>query len=139
MRNLRNLDSLNFEYYSSYVIVGEDLQKLRLAKKMMMEYDMTAITNIIMLEPMIISDIDNHIEIYEGFYENITNREKKDEIEYGINYTNKIVVRRMIANNKSNVPMNDLKKILKVVNDNYFLILAKWRNYFEGQELKFYC
>ena len=37
------------------------------------------------------------------------------------------------------IPMNDLKKILKVVNDNYFLILAKWRNYFEGQELKFYC
>ena len=35
--------------------------------------------------------------------------------------------------------MNDLKKILKVVNDNYFLILAKWKNYFEGQELKFYC
>ena len=96
MRNLRNLDSLNFEYYSSYVIVGEDLQKLRLAKKMMMEYDITAITNIIMLEPMIISDIDNHIEIYEGFYENITNREKKDEIEYGINYTNKIVVARIL-------------------------------------------
>lgn len=110
MRNLRNLDSLNFEYYSSYVIVGEDLQKLRLAKKMMMEYDITAITNIIMLEPMIISDIDNHIEIYERFYENITNREKKDEIEYGINYTNKIVVRRMIANNKSNA------EILKYVN-----------------------
>ena len=45
----------------------------------------------------------------------------------------------IVANNKSNVPMNDLKKILKGVNDNYFLILAKWRNYFEGQELKFYC
>ena len=45
----------------------------------------------------------------------------------------------IVANNKSNVPMNDLKKILMVVNDNYFLILAKWRNYFEGQELKFYC
>lgn len=25
----------------------------------------------------------------------------------------------IVANNKSNVPMNDLKKILKVVNDNY--------------------
>ena len=45
----------------------------------------------------------------------------------------------IVANNKSNIPMNDLKKILKVVNDNYFLILAKWKNYFEGQELKFYC
>lgn len=45
----------------------------------------------------------------------------------------------IVANNKSNIPMNDLKKILKVVNDNYFLILIKWKNYFEGQELKFYC
>ena len=45
----------------------------------------------------------------------------------------------IVANNKSNIPMNDLKKILKVINDNYFLILAKWKDYFEGQELKFYC
>lgn len=110
MISLRNLHSLNFEYYSSYVIVGEDLQKLRLAKKMIVEYDITDVTNIIMLEPMIISDIDNYIEIYEGFYKNINNREKKDEIEYGINYTNKIVVRTMIANNKSNT------EILKYVN-----------------------
>lgn len=77
MRSLRNLHSLNFEYYSSYVIVGEDLQKLRLAKKMITEYDITDVTNIIMLEPMIINDIDNYIEIYEGFYKNINNREKK--------------------------------------------------------------
>ena len=45
----------------------------------------------------------------------------------------------IIANNKSNIPINDLKKILKVINDNYFLILSKWKNYFEGQEIKFYC
>lgn len=44
-----------------------------------------------------------------------------------------------MANNKSNIPANDLKKILKVVNDNYFFILAKWKKYFEGQVLKFYC
>ena len=45
----------------------------------------------------------------------------------------------IVANNKSTIPMKDLKKILRVVNDNYFLILAKWKNYFEVQELKFYC
>ena len=45
----------------------------------------------------------------------------------------------IVANNKSEIPINDLKKILKVINDNYFLILAKWKNYFEGQEFKFYC
>ena len=45
----------------------------------------------------------------------------------------------IVANNKSAIPINDLKKILKVINDNYFLILAKWKNYFEGQEFKFYC
>ena len=45
----------------------------------------------------------------------------------------------IVANNKSNIPINDLKNILKVINDNYFLIIEKWRNYFEGQELKFYC
>lgn len=45
----------------------------------------------------------------------------------------------IVANNKSNIPINDLKKILRVINDNYFLILAKWKSYFEGQEIKFYC
>lgn len=45
----------------------------------------------------------------------------------------------IIANNKSNIPINDLKKIQKIINDNYFLILAKWKNYFVGQEIKFYC
>ena len=45
----------------------------------------------------------------------------------------------IIANNKSNIPINDLKKIQKLINDNYFFILEKWKNYFEGQEIKFYC
>ena len=31
----------------------------------------------------------------------------------------------IVANNKSNIPMNDLKKILKVVNDNYFFNISK--------------
>lgn len=45
----------------------------------------------------------------------------------------------IIANNKSNIPINDLKKIQKLINDNYFLILEKWKDYFEGQEIKLYC
>ena len=35
----------------------------------------------------------------------------------------------IVANNKSDIPINDLKKILRVINDNYF----------EGQKLKLYC
>lgn len=45
----------------------------------------------------------------------------------------------IIANNNSNIPIAELKKILKVINDNYFLIIAKWKRFFEGQEIKFYC
>lgn len=45
----------------------------------------------------------------------------------------------IIANNNSNIPIGELKKILKVINDNYFLIIAKWKRFFEGQEIKFYC
>ena len=45
----------------------------------------------------------------------------------------------IIANNNSNIPAGELKKILRIITDNYFLILDKWKNYFEGQEIKFYC
>lgn len=45
----------------------------------------------------------------------------------------------IVANNNSNIPVSELKKILKVINDNYFFVLTKWKRYFEGQEVKFYC
>ncbi len=45
----------------------------------------------------------------------------------------------IVANNKSNIPISDLKKIQKIINDNYFLILEKWKSYFEGQDIKYYC
>ena len=45
----------------------------------------------------------------------------------------------IVAHNNSEIPINELKKILKVINDNYFFILAKWEKYFEGQDVKFYC
>lgn len=45
----------------------------------------------------------------------------------------------IIANNKSNIPEKDLKKILELLSDNYFFVLAKWKGYFKGQEIRFYC
>lgn len=45
----------------------------------------------------------------------------------------------IVANNKSNIPISDLKKIQKIINDNYFFILEKWKSYFEGQDIKYYC
>ena len=45
----------------------------------------------------------------------------------------------IVAHNNSEIPVSELKKILKVINDNYFFILDKWEKYFEGQDIKFYC
>ncbi len=45
----------------------------------------------------------------------------------------------IIANNKSNIPTKELKEIKKLLSDNYFLIVSKWRKYFKNKNLKFYC
>lgn len=45
----------------------------------------------------------------------------------------------IVANNKSNIPTKELKKIQELILDNYFLILSRWKEYFKNQELKFYC
>lgn len=45
----------------------------------------------------------------------------------------------IVANNKSNIPTKELKKIQELILDNYFLILSKWKEYFKNQEVSFYC
>lgn len=45
----------------------------------------------------------------------------------------------IVANNKSKIPIKELKDIQELILDNYFLILSEWREYFKNQELKYYC
>lgn len=45
----------------------------------------------------------------------------------------------MLANNKSKIPQKDLKALFKVINLNYFLIVTKWKEIHDIEEVKFYC
>ncbi len=45
----------------------------------------------------------------------------------------------ILANNNSNIPEKDLKKLKVCLKYNYFLIISEWKEYFKGQEIKFYC
>ena len=48
----------------------------------------------------------------------------------------------VLANNKSNIASNDLKKLLEIVAKHYFLIIAKWKEYYnieDIKDIKFYC
>lgn len=45
----------------------------------------------------------------------------------------------IVANNNSNIPTSDLNKIKEALSYNYFFILSKWKEYFEKEEIKFYC
>ena len=45
----------------------------------------------------------------------------------------------VVANNNSNIPINELNKLLKVISGYYLLICAKWKEYFDTDIIKFYC
>lgn len=45
----------------------------------------------------------------------------------------------MLANNKSKIPQKDLKALLGMINLNYFLIVSKWKEIHDIDEVKFYC
>lgn len=45
----------------------------------------------------------------------------------------------VVANNNSKIPQNDLNKLLDVIVKHYFLILAKWKEYYHLEDVKFYC
>jgi len=48
----------------------------------------------------------------------------------------------IIANNKSQIPENDLNKLLSIISKHYFLIVSKWREYYKIKDIndvKFYC
>ena len=45
----------------------------------------------------------------------------------------------ILANNNSQIPQQDLRKIYKAIQYNFFLITAKWKERFDVDEIKFYC
>lgn len=48
----------------------------------------------------------------------------------------------ILANNKSNIPNNDLSKLIKIISRHYFLIISKWKEYYridDIRDIKFYC
>ncbi len=48
----------------------------------------------------------------------------------------------IIANNKSNIPEHELNKLLSITSRHYFLIVSKWKEYYnieDVNDVKFYC
>lgn len=45
----------------------------------------------------------------------------------------------IVANNSSKIPEKELREILETISNNYFLILAKWRQHFPDKEVTYYC
>ncbi len=45
----------------------------------------------------------------------------------------------ILANNNSQIPQQDLRKIYKAIQYNFFLITTKWKERFNVSEIKFYC
>lgn len=45
----------------------------------------------------------------------------------------------ILANNNSRIPQNDLNKLLPIISRQYFFIVAKWKEYYKTEDVKFYC
>ena len=45
----------------------------------------------------------------------------------------------VLANNNSQIPEQDLRKIYKAIQYNFFFITKKWKERFGVEEIKFYC
>ena len=45
----------------------------------------------------------------------------------------------ILVNNNSKIPQNELSKLLDVIAKHYFLIVAKWKEYYHIEDVKFYC
>ena len=45
----------------------------------------------------------------------------------------------IVANNNSRIPEKDLRELLEIVADNYFLIISMRKKHFPSFEIKFYC
>lgn len=45
----------------------------------------------------------------------------------------------ILANNNSKIPEHDLRKIYMAIQNNFFYIIAKWKERSGEDEIKFYC
>jgi len=45
----------------------------------------------------------------------------------------------ILANNASQIPDKILREIMETITNNYFLVIAKWKQHFPNKEIKFYC
>lgn len=48
----------------------------------------------------------------------------------------------ILANNKSQIPSSELNKILNIISRHYFLIISKWKEFYNiktDEEIKYYC
>lgn len=45
----------------------------------------------------------------------------------------------ILANNNSKILKSHLNKLLSIISKHYFLILAKWKEYYHIENVKFYC
>ena len=45
----------------------------------------------------------------------------------------------VLANNDSKIPKQDLNKLCKAIQCNFFLIIAEWKNFYGTDNVKFYC
>ena len=45
----------------------------------------------------------------------------------------------ILVNNNGNIPKAELKKLLKVISAQYFIIIDEWKKFFVTDDVKFYC
>ena len=45
----------------------------------------------------------------------------------------------IVANNNSRITQTDLSELLETIQNNYFFICNKWKEYFRVDDIKFYC
>lgn len=45
----------------------------------------------------------------------------------------------LVANNKSQIPENELNELMDIISAQYFMICVKWKEFFIVEEIKFYC
>jgi len=45
----------------------------------------------------------------------------------------------ILAHNKSQIPINELKELLDIISAQFFLICSEWKKHFLLDEIRFYC
>lgn len=45
----------------------------------------------------------------------------------------------IVASNGSHIPTNELQELMDIISAQYFLICAKWKEFFLVDEIKYYC